>query len=546
MGLCFGFKLNPKFSYTVPIHSPHLFLSSSSSAGGREVFFSPTRLSFLSTIYEEGETLHKDFGKTFAFSPTALEAPQKDILQGGEVTKVNKGKRSLSSVHEMIDNTQLPFGESHFGLLMENLDALEETFADSEALRLKKNIILQLEKLGALELFNVCLTASSGTSPASTCTDGVLEQLELNKRNHKVDDYTGKVVVQSSKRKENRTRRKRASVSIAPSSKSLPLEINQEDPLRSSPAASFVKRSSNTKNTKNRRAMIAQREVEMAKGVKVLAELEKMRTAIEEDTKQAVSMSSWAEASGVNQKALKQQLYHGYYCKDELLRSTRSLVLYFAKKYRGMGIALEDLLQVGYIGVLQGAERFDSTRGYRFSTYVQHWIRKSMSKTVAKYARGITVPWSMNKAINQIKKARKVLRSTSMKYPEDHEIAKMTGLSLDRIISASHCLRTVSSMNCGVEYPGYIPDMSIESPEKTVMKQHIRKDIHDVLQCLDSRERQILILRFGLNDHKPKSLEYIGRIYKVSKAWIWQIEKKALTKLWNETNISKMNYYLDL
>lgn len=117
-----------------------------------------------------------------------------------------------------------------------------------------------------------------------------------------------------------------------------------------------------------------------------------MKTALEEDTKQVVSLSSWAEASGVEEKMLQQQLYHGYYCRDELIRSTRSLVVYFAKKYRGMGIALEDLLQVGYIGVLQGAERFDTTRGYRFSTYVQYWIRKSMSRVVAKYARGITVP----------------------------------------------------------------------------------------------------------------------------------------------------------
>lgn len=89
-------------------------------------------------------------------------------------------------------------------------------------------------------------------------------------------------------------------------------------------------------------------------------------------------------------------------------------------------------------------------------------------------------------------------------------------------------------------------DMSIESPEETVMKQHIRKDIHDILQSLDSRERQILILRFGLNDHQPKSLEYIGKIYKVSKEWIRKIEKKALTKLRNEANTSKLNYYLDL
>lgn len=552
MGLSFGFRLNPKLRYTLPIHSPHfftnssIFLSSSSSVGGREALFNPVRLSLLSTIYEESETLHKDFGKTFAFSSSALEAPEKDFLLGGDVTtKVNKGKRALSSVREMIDNTKLPHGESHFGMLMENLDVLEETFADSEALRLKKNIISQIEKLGALELFNDCLTTSFGTSRVSNCTNEVLEQVEENKRNCKFDDYTGKVIVHSSKRKESRTRRKRISVSIAPSSKSLPLEDNnQENTLRSSPA-SFVKKVS---YTKNRRMAIAQREVEMSKGVKVLAELEKMKTALEEDTKQVVSLSSWAEASGVEEKMLQQQLYHGYYCRDELIRSTRSLVVYFAKKYRGMGIALEDLLQVGYIGVLQGAERFDTTRGYRFSTYVQYWIRKSMSRVVAKYARGITVPWSMNKAISQIQKARKVLKNTTMKYADDHEIANMTGLSLDKIRSASHCLRIVSSMNRNqdIDYLGQMADKSIECPEETVMKQHFRKDIFDILQSLDSRERQILILRFGLNDHQPRSLEYIGRIFKVSKEWIRKIEQKALTKLRNETNISMLNYYLDL
>lgn len=180
------------------------------------------------------------------------------------VFQVNKGKRSLSSVHEIIDNTQLPFGEPHFGLLMENLGILEETFADSEAMRLEKDIVLKLEKLGALELFNVCLTRSFGTSTESNCTDVVLEHVKEKKRNFKVDNYTGKVVVQS-KRKENRTRRKQASVAITTSFQSLPLEDNnQEGPLRL--PASLVKRVS---NTNNRRAVIAQREVEMSKGVKV-------------------------------------------------------------------------------------------------------------------------------------------------------------------------------------------------------------------------------------------------------------------------------------
>jgi len=123
------------------------------------------------------------------------------------LSQENKGKRSLSSVNKMIDNTQMHFGEvstvsmkfesfraQHFCLLMDNLFVLEETFADYEALRLEKAIILQLEKLGALKLFNVCLSRSLGTSPVSDYAD-------------KVNDYKDKVVVQSRKRKENKTRR---------------------------------------------------------------------------------------------------------------------------------------------------------------------------------------------------------------------------------------------------------------------------------------------------------------------------------------------------
>ncbi|KAG4963174.1 hypothetical protein JHK82_039844 [Glycine max] len=281
------------------------------------------------------------------------------------------------------------FRAQHFCLLMDNLFVLEETFADYEALRLEKAIILQLEKLGALKLFNVCLSRSLGTSPVS--------------------DYADK-----------------------------------EDLLGFS--ASVVKR---VPNTKNKRIIVAKREAEISKGLKVLAELEKIRTAIEEDTKQVASLSNGAEASGVDEKVLQQLLHHGYYCRDELIQSTHSLVLYLARKYMGMGIALDDLLQAGYVGVLQGAGRFDSSRGYKFSTYVQYWIRKSILRVVARYARGIVIP---------IQKARKAMKCMHKKCPDDYEIAKMTGLSLDKIKSASNCLRIVASLDqkvgnhLGVEY----------------------------------------------------------------------------------------------
>ncbi|KHN02161.1 RNA polymerase sigma factor rpoD [Glycine soja] len=210
------------------------------------------------------------------------------------------------------------------------------------------------------------------------------------------------------------------------------------------------------------------------------------------------------------------------------------------------------ILAAGYVGVLQGAERFDSTRGYKFSTYVQYWIRKSILRVVARYARGIVIPWSLNRAINQIQKARKAMKSTHKKCPDDYEIAKMTGLSLDKIKSASNCLRIVASIDqkvgdyLGVEYMELLPDATIESPEDAVMKQHMRKDVHDLLKGLNLRERKILTLRFGLNDNQPRSLQDIGTLFKVSKERIRKIEKKALTKLKNEATISKLHYYLDL
>jgi len=179
------------------------------------------------------------------------------------ISQVNKGKRSLSSVQEMFDNTQMPFGEvstdsekfesftaQHFRLLMKNLDVLEETFADSEALRLEKAIKLQLGKLGALELFNACLSRSLATSLVTDYADNVHNK--------------GKGFVPSTKKKENKTRRKREIDVTAVSSQSLTLKANQEDLLGFS--VSVVKRAT---NSKNKRMMVAKREAEMAKGVKV-------------------------------------------------------------------------------------------------------------------------------------------------------------------------------------------------------------------------------------------------------------------------------------
>ncbi|KAF7817091.1 RNA polymerase sigma factor sigC [Senna tora] len=569
----FGFRLNLRCS-SVPVQSPHSFTTSPfrlSSSSGEFYCFTELFIFHFSMIHdflEAGKLLSIPRGYLRSQRFMRKEKLSKETFEGHPVVHhqfwkpwmVHKRKKSLNRVHEMIDKTQMPFGEeifttstsfqsfraSHFRLLIENLDILEETISDSEALRLEKDIILQLGKLGALEFFNTRLSGSHETSCFVDFSDQRPEQVEDHQTNSKVDALLGKVVVPSRRKKENKPRRKRALTSIEVSSQSLPSKSTQEGLLHL--PASSAKRAS---NYKNRRTMIAKKEAEMSKAVKVLVELERIRVAMEEDTEQVVSLSSWAEAAGVDEKVLQQNLHYGLYCRDELIRSTRSLVLYLAKKYKGMGIASEDLLQAGYVGVLQGAERFDCTRGYRFSTYVQYWIRKSMSRMVARYARGILIPWSLSRAISQIQKARKSLKSTAFKYPDDYEIAKITGLSVDKIRSASNCLRVVGSINqkigdCfNVKYMELLPDTSIGSPEEAVMKQHMRKDLHNLLNDLDPREKQVLTLRFGLNDHQPRSLEDIGRLFHVSKEWVRRIEKKALTKLQMEATNLRLSHYLD-
>ncbi|XP_038710553.1 RNA polymerase sigma factor sigC isoform X2 [Tripterygium wilfordii] len=435
-----------------------------------------------------------------------------------------------------------------FNLLLDNLEILEKTVADSDALRLEKDILLQLGRLGALKLFDTCLSRTLETSNIFDLSDVHTEPIiEYNTNSINRND-NGEHTVSSGKKGQRKLRRKRALVNATKGySRSLPSETIQKDIQWSS--TSSLRR---TSKSKTRRSMIARNEAELSKGVKLVAELERIRMRLEEQTGRVSSLSCWAEAAGVDEKVLQQDLRFGWYCRDELFRSTRGLILYLARHYRGKGIAVEDLLQAGYLGVLQGAERFDHKRGCKFSTYVQYWVRKYMSRMVAQYSRGIQIPYALNGKINQIQLARKFLKNSHGRHADDIEIAKHTGLSLANIRAATQCLRVVGSVDHkkgdfhGSKYTEIVPDRSMKSPGEIVMAEHMKKDVHVLLKCLDSRERQVLVLRFGLNDNQPKSLGEIGKIFHVSREWIRQIEKKAMEKLRDEETCKNMSYYLDL
>ncbi|KAJ9183534.1 hypothetical protein P3X46_007376 [Hevea brasiliensis] len=546
MGVGFRPSIKCGFPIRSVLNSPSRLPSS--SVKGREASFNLTRLSFLSVISEEGDILYRDPFKAYAYSPAMQILENGHSQVEGAKTIFEKGSHNtiddaevLSVKYDiLVPSSSSKEKNSRFSLLLENLNILEESFADSDALNLERDILLQLGRLGALKLFNTCLRR--------TLADVPTENIGECKINNASNDLVNEVIIRSGKKQERKSRRERASSKIGrlAYSLSLPSEHIQNGPGK--PIFSSAKKAS---NFKSRRLIIARNEAEMSRGVKMVSELEKIRTTLEEETGRVVSWSCWAEAAGLDMKELQQQVRFGWYCRDELIRSTRSLVLYFARNYKGMGISLEDLLQAGNLGVLQGAERFDHTRGYRFSTYVQYWIRKSMSKIVTRHARGIQIPCVLSRAINQIQKARKALSTSYGKHADDSEIAKFTGLSLAKIESASKCPRVVGSIDkkigdgLNAKYLEFMSDMSIQSPEEAVMRQHMIKDIHDLLRGLESRERQVLILRYGLKDHQPKSLEEIGKLFHVSKEWVRRLEKKVMTRLRSEETCRNLRHYMN-
>ncbi|GLT85499.1 hypothetical protein SLE2022_036880 [Rubroshorea leprosula] len=374
-----GFKLNLKWVF--PVHYNYLPNSPSRvpcSFRGRGSSFKSVRLPVIS---EENVVLSKDLLRAHTSSP-----PQ--TLRSGcckiEELKVNHGKRLHDSLDAMTGETKVPTGghtssscislqtgnSSYFCLLMKNIDVLEEIFDDSDVLRLEKDILLELGKLGALKLFYTFLyrTLKSSNVFCSSSLPTNIGQC-THKRNKPVDNHVGKIVFCSRKNKERKKRGEMASES----SKKIYSQL-QQSLTDSSPKG--------TSNSRNRRSINARNEAEMSKGVKVVAELERIRTGLEEQIGRMASLSCWAEAAGVSVDVLQQHLHFGW----------------------GLGIAYKDLIQVGNLGVLHGAERFDHTRGFKFSTYVQYWIRRSMARMVAQHARGIRHPYALSRAINKIQK----------------------------------------------------------------------------------------------------------------------------------------------
>ena len=253
------------------------------------------------------------------------------------------------------------------------------------------------------------------------------------------------------------------------------------------------------------------------------------------------------ELSEEEMKALKSAVKKGERSKQRLAEANLRLVVSIAKRYVGRGMLFLDLIQEGNLGLIKAVEKFDYTKGYKFSTYATWWIRQAITRAIADQARTIRIPVHMVETINRMRQATNQLVYQNGHEPTPEELAKAMDMSVERVREIQRMAQEPASLESPVgeeedsSLGDFVADENAEAPGKAADRAMVAQQINLALKSLTPREEKVIRLRFGLDDGRPRTLEEVGRDFGVTRERVRQIEAKAIRKLHSRKCLALLN-----
>jgi len=253
----------------------------------------------------------------------------------------------------------------------------------------------------------------------------------------------------------------------------------------------------------------------------------------------------------VERKMLERRARDGQHAKAQLTEANLRLVVSIAKRYVGRGMLLLDLIQEGNLGLMRAVEKFDHTKGFKFSTYATWWIRQAITRAIADQARTIRIPVHMVESINKVVRVQRLMMQQLEREPTIDELAEQVDLSPSRVREILRISQDPLSLDSPVgeeddsSLGDFIEDQHADVPADAAARVMLGEAVLDALDQLNEREKKVVKLRFGLDDGQPRTLEEVGREFGVTRERIRQIESKTLAKLRNPNRSEKLRDYLD-
>ncbi|PKU71214.1 RNA polymerase sigma factor sigB [Dendrobium catenatum] len=304
--------------------------------------------------------------------------------------------------------------------------------------------------------------------------------------------------------------------------------------------------------TSSAKLLTSAEEQEFSEGIQDLLKLERIQEELVERFGRQPTSAEWAVAAGLDTKTLRQRLNYGTHCKDKMIKSNIRLVISIAKNFQGAGMSIQDLVQEGCRGLLRGAEKFDASKGFKFSTYAHWWIKQSVRKSLSDQSRTIRLPFHMVEASYRVREARKQLYIENGKHPDNEKVAEAAGLTMKRFTAVMLAPKAPISLdqkigiNESLKPSEIVSDPEALTPEEILVKQFMKEDLNKTLDCLNQREQKVVRWRFGMEDGRMKTLQEIGELMGVSRERIRQIESCAFRKLKTKKRTKNLRQYMYL